>query len=91
MLNFLSIENFALIERLEIEFNPGLTLITGETGSGKSILVDAVGLLAGERASQEMVREGFERARVEGAFQLASGHPARELLLSGGPRERETS
>jgi DNA repair protein RecN (Recombination protein N) len=86
MLKFLSVENFALIDRLEIEFQPGLNLITGETGSGKSILVDAVGLLAGERASQEMVRQGFERARVEGVFVLSARHPARERLESVGVR-----
>ena len=70
MLKFLSVENFALIDRLEIEFQKGLTLITGETGSGKSILVDAVGLLVGERASQEMVRQGCDKANIEGIFQV---------------------
>jgi len=84
MLKFLSIENFALIESLQIDFHPGLTLITGETGSGKSILVDAVALLAGERASQEMVREGFEKARVEGIFALCPDHPARTVLERAG-------
>ncbi len=84
MLNFLTIENFALIDRLEVEFRQGLTLITGETGSGKSILVDAVGLLTGQRAYQEMIRQGSERARVEGAFHLGSKHPARDLLASAG-------
>ena len=84
MLKFLSIENFALIESLDIDFHPGLTLITGETGSGKSILVDAVALLAGERASQEMVREGFDKARVEGIFQLSPHHPARSVLERAG-------
>ena len=90
MLKFLSVENFALIDRLEIEFSKGLNLITGETGSGKSILVDAVGLLVGRRASLEMVRQGFEQARVEGMFELSGEHPARvfladaEIPLEGG-------
>jgi len=90
MLKFLSVENFALIDRLEIEFRKGLNLITGETGSGKSILVDAVGLLVGRRASLEMVRQGFEQARVEGMFELSGEHPARvfladaEIPLEGG-------
>jgi len=84
MLKFLSIENFALIESLQIDFHPGLTLITGETGSGKSILVDAVALLAGERASQEMVREGFDKARLEGLFELCPDHPARTVLERAG-------
>ena len=80
MLKFLLIENFALIDYLEIEFQKGFNLITGETGSGKSILVDAVGLLVGERASQEMVREGFEKARVEGIFKVSSKHPINKAL-----------
>jgi len=84
MLKFLSIENFALIEHLEIEFHSGLSLITGETGSGKSILVDAVALLAGGRASQEMVRAGFEKARVEGLFTLHPEHPAKSVLQQAG-------
>jgi len=84
MLKFLSVENFALIDRLEIEFRQGLNLITGETGSGKSILVDAVGLLLGGRASQEMVRQGFDQARVEGLFELSREHPAIACLADSG-------
>ena len=84
MLKFLSVENFALIDRLEIEFQKGLTPITGETGSGKSILVDAVGLLVGERASQEMVRQGCDKANIEGIFQISSNNPAREHLKKAG-------
>ena len=70
MLRFMRIRDFALIRALEIEFGPGLNLLTGETGSGKSILVDALGLLVGERASQEMVRSGSEQAVLEGVFSL---------------------
>jgi len=84
MLKFLSVEHFALIDRLEIEFRQGLNLITGETGSGKSILVDAVGLLLGGRASQEMVRQGFDQARVEGLFELSREHPATACLADSG-------
>ena len=84
MLKFISIENFALMHQLEVEFLPGLNVITGETGSGKSILVDAVGLLVGERASQEMVRQGYEKARVEGIFHLPPQHPASSLLHEAG-------
>ncbi len=84
MLRFLSVQNFALIDRLEVEFGPGLNLITGETGSGKSIVVDAVGLLLGSRASQDMIREGSKRARLEGLFQLSQDHPALALLADAG-------
>ena len=90
MLKFLSVENFALIDRLEVEFTQGLNLITGETGSGKSILVEAVGLLVGERASQEKVRQGCTQARLEGIFALSEEHPARKYLLEAGiPLESE--
>ena len=84
MLKFLAVQNFALIEHLEVEFQQGLNLITGETGSGKSILVDAVGLLAGERASQDMVRQGFEKAKIEGIFNITPQHPVRSRLEEAG-------
>ena len=84
MLRVLSIDSFALINHLEVEFEDGLNLITGETGSGKSILVDSVALLVGERASQEMVREGFDRASVEGVFSLQRENPAWDRLLEAG-------
>lgn len=84
MLKFIRIENFALIDRLEVEFGPGLNLITGETGSGKSILVDAVGLLLGGRASQEMIRQGFDTARLEGLFEIVAPHPASAYLQEAG-------
>lgn len=84
MLEFVSIENFALIDRLEAEYGAGLNLLTGETGSGKSVIVDAVGLLVGGRASQEMIREGFEKARVEGIFRLPENHRIRRKLTEAG-------
>lgn len=80
MLTYLRIENFALIDQLELEFGPGLNLITGETGSGKSILVDAVELLIGGRASQELIRQGAESARLEAIFELPADHPVQRLL-----------
>ncbi|MEJ2080584.1 MAG: AAA family ATPase [Acidobacteriota bacterium] len=84
MLSFVRIENFALIEMLRVEFGSGLNLITGETGSGKSILVDAVGLLVGDRASQDMVRQGSETARIEGLFTLGRRNPAHKVLKNNG-------
>jgi DNA repair protein RecN (Recombination protein N) len=70
MLKFLRVNNIALIPSLEVEFAPGLTLLTGETGAGKSILIDALGLLLGERASPDLIRSGEERAAVEAVFEV---------------------
>ena len=70
MLKSLLIKNYALIEEISVEFSAGLTIITGETGAGKSILIDALGLLLGERASSEMIRTGTDKAVVEGIFDI---------------------
>jgi DNA repair protein RecN (Recombination protein N) len=81
MLTRLHIENFALIDTLELEFGQGLCLLTGETGAGKSILVEAVGLLLGERAEMEMVRTGAPEAVVDATFRIEpDDHPAAALL-----------
>ncbi len=87
MLRFLSIRNLAVIERLELEFEPGLNVLTGETGAGKSILVGAVGLLVGGRASAELVRTGEDHATVEAVFEEADGAELivrRELSAQSG-------
>ena len=78
MLRFLSIRNLAVIDRLELEFEPGLNVLTGETGAGKSILVGAVGLLVGGRASAELVRTGEDQAAIEAVFEDPDG---RELMV----------
>ena len=78
MLRFLSIRNLAVIDRLELEFEPGLNVLTGETGAGKSILVGAVGLLVGGRASAELVRTGEDQAAIEAVFEDPGG---RELVV----------
>ena len=70
MLRLLSIANFATIERLDLELGPGLTVLTGETGAGKSIIVDALSLLVGGRADGGVVRSGAAQARVEGVLEL---------------------
>src|SRR2546430_374894 len=71
MLSHLQIRDFALIDSVELELRPGLTVLTGETGAGKSIVVDALQLLAGGRAGAEAVRHGAERAEITCAFELA--------------------
>jgi DNA repair protein RecN (Recombination protein N) len=73
MLRFLSIRHLAVIDRIELEFGPGLTVLTGETGAGKSILLGAVGLLVGGRASAELVRTGEDSASVEAVFDAPRG------------------
>ena len=70
MLEELTITNFAIIDRLAVRFDPGFNVLTGETGAGKSIIIDAVGAVLGERVSAEMVRGGAQTARVEGIFTL---------------------
>ena len=84
MLLELVVENYAVIERLRVRFHTGLNLLTGETGSGKSIVVDALGLLLGSRASAEMVRSGAARARVAGIFEVRDSPPLRRLLEPAG-------
>src|ERR687895_2737522 len=73
MLRFLRIQHLAVIDRLELEFAPGFTVLTGETGAGKSILVGAVGLLVGGRASADLVRTGEEHASIEAIFDTSDG------------------
>ena len=80
MLKSLLIRNYALIEELAVDFTNGLVIITGETGSGKSIIIDALGLVLGERASADVVRKGSDRAVVEGTFQVAGNARLRRLL-----------
>jgi DNA repair protein RecN (Recombination protein N) len=80
MLALLNITNFALISGLKVEFERGLNLLTGETGSGKSIIVDALGVLIGDRFSPELIRAGETHASVEGLFTLGA-HPQVEAML----------
>src|SRR6266513_550702 len=81
MLTHLQIRDFAIIDSVELELRRGLTVLTGETGAGKSILVDALQLLAGGRAGAEVVRHGAERAEVSGTFELGEAPPELRQLL----------
>jgi len=82
MLKTLLIKDYALIENIEVEFDKGLNIITGETGAGKSILIDAMGLLLGERASTEVVRKGSEKSVVEGLFDVKGNKKVQQLLTA---------
>lgn len=84
MLNSLSIRNVVLIEDLHLEFDKGLCVLTGETGAGKSILLDALGLALGERAEARLLRQGTQKADVTACFSLDASHPLwRELDEQG--------
>jgi len=84
MLTLLRVSGFALIDEVELALGPGFTVITGETGAGKSILVGALGLLRGGRASAELIRAGADEARVEGIFDLPpDSELARSLVADG--------
>ena len=74
----LQIRDFAIIDRLHLRFHSGLNILTGETGAGKSIIIDAIGLLLGGRATADMVRAGADRAEIEAVFQLEAGMPTSE-------------
>jgi DNA repair protein RecN (Recombination protein N) len=78
MLVELSIRNFAIIDALTVPFESGLTVLTGETGAGKSIIIDAIGLLIGGRGSTEFVRHGEKKAEIEGLFEIDHKHPCHE-------------
>jgi len=80
MLAELSIRDVVLIDRLDLSFEPGLTVLTGETGAGKSILLDALGLALGARADSALVRDGAEVASVTAVFDPPAGHPSRGIL-----------
>ena len=83
MLLELRVENYAVIDTLAVEFAPGLNLLTGETGAGKSILIDALSLLLGEKASGEMIRHGAEKAVVSGVFEAGEKSLDRILEENG--------
>jgi DNA repair protein RecN (Recombination protein N) len=81
MLAHLSIRDIVLIEKLDIEFPAGLSVLTGETGAGKSILLDALSLAIGARGDASLVRHGATQGQITAVFDLPIGHPARQLLM----------
>ncbi|MEL6830314.1 MAG: AAA family ATPase, partial [Pseudomonadota bacterium] len=84
MLAELSIRSLVLVERLDIEVSTGLTAVTGETGAGKSVLLDAVGLLIGAVADRGLIKAGADRASVRGSFSLNGDHPVWGVLSGHG-------
>jgi len=84
MLRLLEISQLALIDRLRVEFQAGLSLLTGETGSGKSIIVDALGLLLGEKGYSEMIRTGSDRSSITGVFELEEAERLAEIFERAG-------
>ncbi len=90
MLRGLDISDMLIIDRLSLEFQPGLNVLTGETGAGKSILLDALGFVLGWRGRAELVRAGAAQGEVIAVFDLPAGHPARAVLTEAGlPEEDE--
>jgi len=84
MLAGISIRNLVLIDRLDLQITPGLTVLTGETGAGKSILLDALGLATGARADAALIRKGCDQAIASAEFFIGPSHPAAGLLSEQG-------
>lgn len=84
LLQAITISNFALIDELCLEFEPGLNILSGETGAGKSIIIDALGMALGERASTEFIRQGASSARVDALFTVTRGSPLSDYLAEAG-------
>src|SRR6186713_360990 len=84
MLSHLEVRDVVLVERLELDFGPGLGVLTGETGAGKSILLDALGLALGMRADSALVRAGQAQATVSVGFDVAADHAALAMLEENG-------
>src|SRR6266513_339286 len=84
MLALLNISNIALIDDLRVEFDAGLNLLTGETGSGKSIIVDALGVLIGGRFTSDLLKSGAERGFIEGLFSVTHNPGLKAVLGAAG-------
>src|SRR5690606_19670394 len=84
MLSLIRVKNYAIVDEVELEFGPGLSVVTGETGAGKSILIDALGLALGDRADASAVRHGADRAEISVLFECPPGHPALAWLAELG-------
>ena len=88
MLKSMLVKNFAIIDNIQIEFDSGMSVLTGETGAGKSLIIDAIGLLFGDRASSELVRHGESKAVIEGIFTNVS-EKVNDILQEEGIDEED--
>ena len=84
MLRALDIRDMLIIDRLSLSFQAGLNVLTGETGAGKSILLDSLGFVLGWRGRAELVRQGAQQGEVTAVFDLPQGHAARAVLIEAG-------
>ena len=84
MLRELSIRNIVLIDSLDLKFDSGLSVLTGETGTGKSILLDSIGLVIGARADTTLISGKSDQAAVSASFEVKNNHPANDLLKNNG-------
>ena len=84
MLTHLTIQNFVLIDKLDLSFDKGLSVFTGETGAGKSILLDALSLVLGARSETRFVRKGEKQAIISATFHLNKNHPIQDILSEQG-------
>ena len=93
MLAELRLENYAVIDSVAVEFSAGLNLLTGETGAGKSILIDALALLLGDKASSDVIRAGAERAVISAVFEVEAGEakPVARILEAIGIDDEDAS
>ena len=90
MLRLIKVKNYTVIDEVEVNLQSGLSVMTGETGAGKSILVDALGLALGNRADASTVRPGTERAEISVIFEFSIDHPAMSWLIEHGLDNEET-
>lgn len=84
MLLQMYVKDFVLMDNVMLDFSDGMSAFTGETGAGKSLLIDAIGILRGDRINASMVKQGKEKAIIEGSFQISKQHPAYKILLDAG-------
>src|SRR5512139_2045576 len=87
MLRHLTVRDFALVREIDLAFAPGLTVLTGESGAGKTILLDALGLVLGDRANTTSIRPGAARSEVTAEFDIGGNEPARRFLHDQGLEE----